>query len=237
MQSVNRTILITGASSGIGRACARNLLAQGHEVIGTSRDCQKFSHAHPRFSSFQIDFSDLNLLPDNIKQLAKQHPAINCVIFCAGKGQFSSLEEFSFAQIQDIMNLNFISQSFLAKGLLPSLKRQALADLIFIGSEAALEGSRKGSIYCASKFALRGFSQALRDECSKSSVRVSLINPGMVNTEFFNTLSFSPGEQASQHLLADDIAQTVSYIMNARKGIIIDEITLNPANKVINFNK
>ena len=112
-----------------------------------------------------------------------------------------------------------------------------LADLIFIGSEAALVGSRKGSIYCASKFALRGFSQALRDECAKSSVRVSLINPGMVKTDFFQTLTFKPGEHESQHLLAEDVADAVSYIINARKGIIIDEINLNPANNVIQFKK
>jgi len=237
MQSIKRTILITGASSGIGRACARTLLDKGHEVIGVSRDCQKFTQAHQRFSSVQIDFSDLASLPDKIKQLVKQYPAIDGIVFSAGKGQFSSLEEFSFSQIQEIMNLNFVSQSFLAKGFLPSLKRKPLADLIFIGSEAALSGSRKGSIYCASKFALRGFSQALRDECAKSSVRVSLINPGMVKTKFFNALTFEPGEQTSQHLLASDVADAVSYIINARQGIIIDEINLNPANKVINFKK
>jgi short-subunit dehydrogenase len=98
------------------------------------------------------------------------------------------------------MNLNFVSQSFLAKEFLPALKRKALADLIFIGSEAALAGSRKGSIYCASKFALRGFSQSLRDECAKSSVRVSLINPGMVKTDFFQSLTFEPGEENSSRL-------------------------------------
>jgi len=109
--------------------------------------------------------------------------------------------------------------------------------LIFIGSEAALTGSRKGSIYCASKFALRGFSQALRDECAKSSVRVSLINPGMVKTDFFQDLNFEPGEHHSNYLTATDVAETVIYIINARSGIIIDEINLNPANKVINFKK
>ncbi|MCF7970107.1 MAG: SDR family NAD(P)-dependent oxidoreductase [Methylococcaceae bacterium] len=237
MQFIKRIVLITGASSGIGRACARALLNQGHEVIGVSRDCEKFTQAHPRFSSVQIDFSDLTALPEQLKQLVKQFPQIDGIIFSAGKGQFSNLEEFSFSQIQEIINLNFVSQSFLAKAFLPALKRKSLADLIFIGSEAALSGSRKGSIYCASKFALRGFSQALRDDCAKSSVRVSLINPGMVKTEFFNTLNFEPGAQISQHLLAKDVADAVSYIIHARLGIIIDEINLNPANKVINFKK
>ncbi len=237
MQFVKRCVLISGASSGIGRACAVSLLQQGHEVIGLSRNCQQFSTLHAAFNSFEIDLSDLASLPESIKQLSKQFPAIDSIIFCAGKGQFGSLEEFSFTQIQALMNLNFISQSFLAKGFLPALKRKPLADLIFIGSEAALNGSRKGSIYCASKFALRGFSQALRDECAKSSVRVALINPGMVKTKFFDALDFMPGDGNNQHLCASDIAAAVSYIINARAGIIIDEINLNPANKVIKFKK
>lgn len=237
MQFVKRTVLISGASSGIGRACAVSLLAQGHAVIGLSRNCQQFTTAHSDFTAFEIDLSDLTSLPQHIKQLSKQFPAIDAVIFSAGRGQFSNLEEFSFPQIQELINLNFISQSFLAKGFLPALKRKPLADLIFIGSEAALAGSRKGSIYCASKFALRGFSQALRDECAKSNVRVSLINPGMVKTDFFQELNFEPGVHPSNYLNANDVADAVNYIINTRSGIIIDEINLNPANKVINFKK
>ena len=237
MQPVKRTILISGASSGIGRACAVSLLQQGHTVIGLSRNCQQFTHPHPQFNTFEIDLSDLSSLPAHLKQLNKQFPSIDAVIFAAGRGQFSSLEEFSYTQIQDLINLNFISQSFLAKGILPALKRKPLADLIFIGSEAALNGSRKGSIYCASKFALRGFSQALRDECAKSSVRVSLINPGMVKTEFFDSLSFLPGDDKNQHLYASDVADAASYIINTRSGMIVDEINLNPANKVVKFKK
>jgi len=235
MQHVKRTVLVTGASSGIGRSSAVSLLNQGHEVIGISRNCQQFTHTHPQFKSVEIDLSDLTTLPNNLKQLLKQYSGIDGIVFSAGRGQFSSLEEFSFTQIQELMNLNFISQSFLAKGFLPALKRKPLADLIFIGSEAALTGARKGSIYCASKFALRGFSQALRDECAKSSVRVSLINPGMVKTDFFQSLNFEPGMHQSQHLYAEDVANAVNYIINAREGIIIDEINLNPANNVIQF--
>lgn len=237
MQFVKRTVLISGASSGIGRACAVSLLKKGHNVIGLSRNCVQFTTTHSGFTAFEIDLSNLSDLPRHIKQLGKQFPAIDAIIFSAGKGQFASLEEFSFKQIQELINLNFISQSFLAKGFLPALKRKPLADFIFIGSEAALKGSRKGSIYCASKFALRGFCQALRDECASSSVRVSLINPGMVKTDFFNDLFFLPGDDKSQHLCASDVADAVNYILNARDGIIIDEINLNPANKVVRFKK
>ncbi|MDC9729674.1 MAG: SDR family NAD(P)-dependent oxidoreductase [Methyloprofundus sp.] len=237
MQFIKRTILVTGASSGIGQACAIALLRQGHEVIGLTRNCAQFIVSHPKFTPHQIDLSDLANLAANLKALTARFPNIDSIIFAAGRGEFGHLEEFSLSQIQELMNLNFISISFVAKYFLPTFKRKDVSDFIFIGSEAALKGSRKGSIYCASKFAIRGFSQALRDECAKSKVRVSLINPGMVKTEFFDHLNFAPGNEENQHLNAEDVAGAATYIINARAGIIIDEINLNPANKVIQFKK
>jgi NADP-dependent 3-hydroxy acid dehydrogenase YdfG len=127
--------------------------------------------------------------------------------------------------------------TYLTKALLPSLKRKAKADLIYIGSEAALKGSRKGAIYCASKFALRGFSQALREECAKSNVRVCLINPGMVKTEFFDQLAFEPGEDASNYLLPEDVAEAVSYVLGSNEQMVVDEINLNPLNRVVRFKQ
>jgi NADP-dependent 3-hydroxy acid dehydrogenase YdfG len=237
MQPVNRTILVTGASSGIGYAIAKDLLAQGHTVIGCSRDCRKFNKSHPNFYSMDMDLRQLNTLPEKAKQILKKHPALDSVVFAAGYGQFGSLEEFSYAQIEALMTVNFTSVTFLTRALLPSLKQKPHTDLIFIGSEAALKGSRKGSIYCASKFALRGFTQALREECATSGVRVGLINPGMVKSQFFNALSFAPGEQRCQHLLPEDVAQAVSYMLNSNPHIVIDEINLNPLHKVVSFKK
>lgn len=237
MHTINRTILVTGASSGIGRAISRKLLQQGHTVIGTSRDCSKFTTAHKNFSFIEIDFSQLDQISTKLKILEKSCPELNTVIFSAGYGQFGSIEEFSFAQIEQLMTVNFTSQAFISKTLIPGLKKKKQSNLIYIGSEAALKGSRKGSVYCASKFALRGFTQALREECGNSSVRVSLINPGMVKTAFFDDLSFQPGDDKSHALLSNDIAKAVTYILDSNNNMVIDEINLNPANNVIKFKK
>ncbi len=237
MHTVKRTLLVTGASSGIGRAIARQLLLDGHTVIGTSRDCTKFKVSCQNFSFIELDLSQPEQIPVTLKTLGKAFPALDGVIFSAGYGQFGAIEQFSFAQIEKMMTVNFTSQAFITRALLPNLKRRSQSNLIYIGSEAALQGSRKGSIYCASKFALRGFTQALRDECGTSSVRVSLINPGMVKTPFFDGLSFQPGDGATHALLAEDIAKTVSYILDSNSNSVIDEINLNPANKVIQFKK
>ena len=237
MQPLTRTVLVTGASSGIGRAIAMNLLAQGHSVIGCSRDCRKFNKFHPNFFCLDLDLRQLNTLPEKAKQILKIYPALDGVVFAAGFGQFGSLEEFSYAQIETLITVNFTSVAFLTRALLPSLKQKSHADLIFIGSEAALKGSRKGSVYCASKFALRGFTQALREECASNGVRVGLINPGMVKSEFFNELNFAPGEQRCQHLLPEDVAQAVSFMLNSNPQTVIDEINLNPLHKVVSFKK
>ena len=237
MHTIKRTVLVTGASSGIGRAVAQNLLQQGHTVIGASRDCRKFTRQMDNFSSVQLDLSRLNELPQKIRQLQQTFPEIDAVVFSAGMGQFGSVEEFSYPQIEALMTINFTSQVFLTKALLPALKRKTSSDLIYIGSEAALKGSRKGAVYCASKFALRGFTQALREECGNSNVRVCLINPGMVKTAFFENLTFEPGDHESNAILAEDVAAAVLYVLDSREQIVIDEINLSPLNKVVKFKK
>ncbi len=237
MHAIKRTILVTGASSGIGRAIAINLLQQGHQVLGVSRDCSKLVMQSYNYVPVQLDLSRLKDIPLKMRELEQTFPELDAVIFCAGKGQFSSVEEFSYTQIEDLMTLNFTSQAFIVRALLPALKRKKHSDLIFIGSEAALKGSRKGAIYCASKFALRGFTQSLREECGKSSVRVCLINPGMVKTAFFESLSFEPGDDDSNYIEPEDVAETVSYVLNSRTMIVVDEINLSPLNKVVRFKK
>jgi NADP-dependent 3-hydroxy acid dehydrogenase YdfG len=117
--------------------------------------------------------------------------------------------------------------------LLASFKSKPRSDLIYIGSEAALKGSRMGSLYCAGKFAMRGFTQALREECSKDGLRVCLINPGMVKTPFFDDLHFAPGESDNQHLLPEDVAEAVTYVLHARHPAVVDEINLNPSVRVV----
>ncbi len=230
-----RVVLVTGASSGIGRAIAARLLEEGHEVIGIARDFSRFNPDSKAFHPFSMDLAELRSLPEKLKKISNQFSEIDSLVCCAGRGQFGSLETFSYHQIDQLMALNFTSQAYIARAFVPLLKQKKRSNIIFIGSEAALTGSRKGTIYCASKFALRGFAQALRDESARRGLAVSIINPGMVKTGFFAELDFEPGEEPSNHLIPEDIAETVSLIFSSRAGTVIDEINLNPQNKVIHF--
>ena len=228
-----KKVIVTGASSGIGLAVTKSLLQDGYQVIGVSRSVDSTPLEHDHFEACSLNLEDIDELPTQVNQLAKQHPDTRSIVFCAGKGQFGCLEEFSFEQIRSLMDLNFLSQAYLAKAFLPLFKKRNNGDLIFIGSESALKGSRKGAIYCASKFAVRGMAQALREECSRNNVRVTVINPGMVNSAFFDQLDFEPGEDPENYLVPDDVAQAVSYILDSRDLINLDEINLSPLKHVV----
>ena len=104
-----------------------------------------------------------------------------------------------------------------------------------MGSEAALTGTAQGSLYCAAKFALRGLAQALRAECARAGIRVTLVNPGMVQSPFFDELDFRPGPEPDNYILPEDVAEVIVQALTARDGTVLDEINLSPQKKVIEF--
>ena len=190
-QQTQKTILVSGASSGIGRAVTTLLLEQGYRVTGLARDFSKFPCHDKHFTAVPMDLSDLDKLPAQLDALLGKEPAIDGVVCCAGSGRFGSLEEFSYSQIRSLLDLNLTSQIYLVRALLPGMKQRNSGNIIFMGSEAALAGGKRGAIYSAAKFGLRGLAQALRQECAASGLRISIINPGMVKTGFFDELDFS----------------------------------------------
>lgn len=214
--------IITGASSGIGNVINKALKEASFEIMNLSRR----SSDHP---------FDLNQEEEVLNW--KPPKDIDGLICCAGIGYFKKLEELSFSEMQEMMRTNFFSHAVLCKKVLPILKKKSRAHLIFIGSEAALKGSRFGSMYCASKFALRGFVQSLVEECSNTSVHISLIQPGMVDTPFYDELHFKPGDAIENSIDPQTIAQMVLHCIKARKGTELEEIIIRPKKKVVQFKK
>jgi short-subunit dehydrogenase len=228
-----KKVVVTGASSGIGRETAIRLLDAGHYVIGIARDFTKNPVQSENFQSISLNFADISACEANLKRISKTVIGVTDLVCCAGVGRFGSLEEFSFSQIKALMDINFTSQAYVVRAFLPQIKQQGRGSIIFIGSEAALTGSRRGSVYCASKFAMRGFAQALREESSANGVRVGIVNPGMVNTPFFDALDFAPGDSTENYVEAADVAAAIVWMLDSRAETVIDEINLSPLKKVI----
>jgi 3-hydroxy acid dehydrogenase / malonic semialdehyde reductase len=227
--------IVTGASSGIGHAICQRLLSANWEVVGLARDFAKYPCDDARFTAHSVNLADLDRLPKKLQLLTATHPQIDALVCSAGAGRFGDLEQFSYDQIRRLIDLDFTSSAFITRAYLPSMKRAGAGHLLFIGSEAALKGSQKGAVYCAAKFALRGFSQALREECARTGVRVTLVNPGMVLTPFFDELDFRPGGDPDNYILPEDVADLIFGALTARPGTVVEEINLSPQKRVVEF--
>jgi len=231
--SVKRKILLAGAGGGIGRSIAALLLSSDWRIVGLGRDLVRPEFSQKDFAQATIDLSDLEHLPEQLGLVASEHGDIDGVVCAAGVGRFGSLEEFSYAQIRELIDINLTSQVYVARAFLPLLKRRGGGDVVLIGSEAALAGGARGAVYSATKFALRGFCQSLRQESAAAGVRVTLINPGMVRTGFFDQLDFEPGEDLANAIVPEDIAIAVKMVLSARPETVFDEINLSPLKKVV----
>ena len=231
----DKCVLVTGSSSGIGYEITSKLLDLGAKVIGIARNHDKSNLENKNYTTYKCDVSAHQKLEILLKQILKKHPQINCFISNAGYGDFGPLENFSTLQIKNFIATNLTSHIVITKLLLPHFKRIKIGDIIFIGSEAGLLGAKNGSLYCTAKFGLRGFSEALSKDVANKNIRVSIINPGMIRTDFFENLNFEPGNDEENAINIKDVSSTVAYILDLSRNTIVDEINLSPLKKAIKF--
>ena len=227
--------LVTGATSGIGRAVVDRLLGVGVAVVALGRSVAALPDV-PGLAKVGIDLAKIGQLPAALEPLVATHPEVDSMILCAGRGRFGGLEQFSYAQMQELMELNFLANAFVCRAFVSTLRSHTAgtgSKLVFVGSEAALEGSHSGAIYCASKFALRGFAQALRKELASSKVGVTTINPGMVDTPFFDELAFEPGPDPENRLTSEQVVDAVMMVLSLPSTAVVDEINLSPLKRSV----
>ncbi len=229
----DRHYLITGASSGIGLAVAENLLARGSRLTAIGRSMpEQATKVSSRYRFIQCDLAEIDQL-DAVLDKAIQNEPFNGLIHTAGYGDFGSIEEMSVNRITRLINVNLVSLLLICRRIIPVLKKQSSGDVVFIGSDAGLQGAKRGSLYCASKFAVRGLAQSLRQECATSGVRVTLVNPGMVATRFYQQLDFTHGDEEENYIRANDLAVMIIGLLELPNGTVVDEINLSPLKKVI----
>lgn len=229
---MNRHAVVTGASSGIGLATTKQLLQAQYGVVGLARDFAKTKVTDQRFNSIEIDLSEVDQLAHRLATSSELSEVPDLLVLNAGYGRFGGIEQFSHQQIQHLMNTNVVSNLFLLKHFLPKMKKQGSGDIVLIGSESALHGGKAGAVYCASKFAIRGLAQSLRADCASANIRVMLINPGPVNSEFFATLNFAPAPGEEFVIEPEQVASAILSAVQQPPNAVIEEINLQPMKRV-----
>ena len=182
---VQKTVLITGCSSGIGRAAAHAFADEGWTVYATARnpaDIETLGDAGCELATLDVtDQSDVDRVVDRILDEAG---AIDALVNNAGYGQFGPIEDVSTARVHEQFDVNVYGPHRLVKAVLPSMRRERDGTVINVSSVAGRVSFPGGGVYSGSKFAVEAMSDALRNEVADYGVDVVVVEPGPVKTNF-----------------------------------------------------
>ncbi len=220
-----KNAIITGASSGIGLACAIKLISMGYKVIGISRDFTKCNCDHHNFVHITCDLTVKSELLNLGHKIDKNKTYV--LINAAGVGHFAPHEELQISQIEEIIQLNLTAPLLLTKMFLRDLKKNS-GYIFNISSISGQQPAIFGAAYGASKAGLQHFGVSLFKEARKSGLKVVNIAPDITNTHFFDDLNFKPCKDPMSYIEPEDIADIIEHTLNLRSNTVITNITLQP---------
>lgn len=224
--------LVTGGSSGIGYEIAHRLRQAGAQVTITGRDAEKLSKAAMELDVFKFR-ADVSVEEDAINSVAfaqKQMGGLNVLINNAAYGKFSLLTETKVADFDALMATNVRGAMLMGREAAKVFITQNKGNIINISSTAGLSGFAAGTAYVASKFALKGMTECWRAELRKFNVRVMLINPSEVQTNFIPNSGREAKPFNPSKLEASEIADVALAMLQMRDVGFITEATVFATN-------
>lgn len=235
-----RVVLVTGASSGIGKCCAEYLSQQGHHVYGTSRrtdsiDGKQISSNPNLFQMIQMDVINESSVKKGIDDIIARESRIDVVVNNAGFAIIGSLEDTTIAESKSQFETNFFGSLRVCRAVLPVMRRQRAGHIVNISSIGGLIGLPFQSAYSASKFALEGAMEALRLEVRPFGIQVVLIEPGDFKTEITRhrqkTVASTPNSA-----YCDPFQKIVRLVESGERNGPTPEPVAKLINKIIHMN-
>ena len=236
-----KTILITGATSGIGLAAARKLANSKNNLILCGRRQHKLDEISEELSksvnvlSLCFDISNKNEVNRLLNGLPEQFSAIDILINNAGNAHgLDTIQDGSLDDWDNMIDSNVKGLLYVSRVIMPQMIKQQSGHIINIGSLAGREVYEKGNIYCATKHAVNAISKAMRIDLNKTGIKVSEINPGLVETDISNVRFKGDSDRAEKvyqgykALQADDIADIIEFVINRPSHVNIADILVLP---------
>ncbi len=188
MSFINKTVIITGASSGIGAATAKRFISMGAKVILVARNKEKMEKIFGDYDSskyciYPFDLNDLDRINAFVLEIIQKEGPIDIVFNNAGISQFGYFEDSNLAVLEKIMKLDYFSVVAFTKAILPHMIDKQSGHIVTNSSVAGLIPSRNRTAYSSAKFALHGFFDSLRSEIARHNIYVTLVAPGKVQTD------------------------------------------------------
>ena len=232
---IYKKALITGASSGIGLAVAKELVAMNIAVIGISRDFSKTEFSDERFEKIECDISNLSAFEQLLEKIEKTHE-VDMLINNAGLAYFAPHEELSLKKTDEIVKVNLTAPMLACKVFLRSLKEKK-GLIINISSLTAKSPSPFAAAYGAAKAGISAFSKSIFEESRKHGLKVTVIHPDIVKSRFYRNAFFSESDDPEAFIECETIAKAVSDIIKVDNYAVISEITILPQKKKIERKK
>jgi len=182
-----RVVLITGASSGIGRECALAFARRGDVVVGIARHApalQELAAAHPGIEVETCDVTDAAERAALVKRVLAAHGRIDVLVNNAGVGVLGYLDEIEADDVERVFATNVVAVTDLTRLVLPGMRARGGGDVVMISSVAAWASVPPATVYSSSKFAVQGLVEGLRRELRGSGVRVHSVNPAPIATDY-----------------------------------------------------
>ncbi len=227
MDLKNANVLVTGGSLGIGKATAKALVKAGAKVAITGRDEARIHQAADEVGAFAIiaDVADPDDIARTYHEFLGQFDRLDCLVNNAGVGVFKPLDAVSLADFQNIFSVNVFGAALMAQRAAVLFKEQKYGNIVNIGSTAAEKGFAGGTVYSASKFALRGMTQCWQAELRKHNVRVMLVDPSEVATAFGDP-NRKERTAPPNKLVSDDIAHAIVSVLAMDDRGMIPELAV-----------
>ena len=236
-----KTILITGATSGIGLAAAKKLANDENQLILCGRRQQKLDEISNEISkitnvlTLRFDVSDKEEVNKVLENLPEKFSSIDILINNAGNAHgLDTIQEGSLDDWDNMIDSNVKGLLYVSRVIIPKMIEQNSGHIINIGSLAGREVYKKGNIYCATKHAVNAISKAMRIDLNKTGIKVSEINPGLVETDFSNVRFKGDSDRAEKvyqgykALEAKDIADIIEFVINRPSHVNIADILVLP---------
>ena len=226
MDLSGKTAIVTGPGKGIGRATVEALLARGAAVAGWGRTAP-VDLQHERFQFFECDVRDEHAVAEALTNTLRElSPDVHVLVNNAGLGVAGPVDGFGTDDWKRMFDTNVHGTFYCARAVLPHMKRQQLGHIFNVASIAGTTGIENMAGYCASKFAVRGFSQALFKEVRNDGIKVTCINPGSTQTNFFDDI---PGTTANDSMMSPaDIASFIIYSLETPFNFHVVEAEMRP---------
>lgn len=232
MELKNSIALVTGGNSGLGKATAIHLIQNGATVIITGRNQEKTEAVAQEIGAiaFHCDVRYDDQIEEMYSFIKKKFGKLDILINNAGIGKRKELGNISRDHMLEVFEVNVIGATMVAQGALPFFKQQQSGNIVNIASTAALKGYPTGSIYVASKFALRGLTQCWQGELRRDNIRVIQINPSEVPTAFGDEENRNERALEDNKLSPEEIAHTILSTLKMDNRGYIPEVTVHATN-------